>query len=143
MLRWLKKQMYQNGFMGVMGDIMREIQALQPKDTATIKWSMGVDGMEANVVTTKVTDNRLQDDVILEQEPSDPVITSEDVVVCEITGGNAQTGYNVNIFGNGPQNAYTGTGKLYATEIAYGSTLPSGTRIIGHKIAMTITGGTA
>lgn len=71
------------------------------------------------------------------------VSTSEDVVVCEITGGNAQLGYNVNIFGNGPQNAYTATGKLYATEIAYGSTLPTGTRIIGHKVAMTITGGTA
>jgi len=71
------------------------------------------------------------------------IATSEDVVVCEITGGNAQTGYNVNIFGNGPQNASTGTGKLYATEIAYGSTLPNSTRVIGHKVAMTITGGTA
>lgn len=64
MLRWLKKQIYQNGFMGVMGDVMREIQALQPKDTATIKWSMGVDGMEANVVSSKETGNRLQDDGI-------------------------------------------------------------------------------
>lgn len=71
------------------------------------------------------------------------IATSEDVVVCQITGGNAQLGYNVQIFGNGPQNAYTATGILYATEIAYGSTLPAGTRIIGHKVAMTITGGTA
>jgi len=64
-------------------------------------------------------------------------------VICEITGGNAQSGYMVKMYGNGPNQPPTEVGTLYITEIAFNSTLPVGSRILGHRLMIQETGGTA
>ena len=80
--------------------------------------------------------------IVLAPRP-EPVNSPDAAQLCAITGGTAQTGYTVNIFGNGYGSAATGTGKVYVTELAYNMTLPAGTRIIGHPSATVITGETA
>jgi len=65
-----------------------------------------------------------------------------DVILCQITCGNAQTGYTVAMYGNGPNQSSTGTGRLFVAEIAFNSTLPVGTRILGHRAMIQTTGGT-
>lgn len=67
----------------------------------------------------------------------------QDVVLCQVIGGTAQAGYTVTMFADGPDQPATGTGLLYITELAFGSTLPAGSRIIGHKVMIQATGGTA
>lgn len=69
--------------------------------------------------------------------------SESDVVLCQVSGGTAQTGYAVTMFADGPDQPSTGTGLLYITEIAFGSTLPAGSRILGHRVMIQTTGGTA
>jgi hypothetical protein len=64
-----------------------------------------------------------------------------DVVLCLVSGGSAETGFTVTLYGNGKDQASTGTGKLYAAELAINSAIPSGSWIIGHRAMLVETGG--
>lgn len=45
------------------------------------------------------------------------------------------------LFAEGKDNASTGSGILYVAELALNSTIPAGSWIIGHRIAIQTTGG--
>lgn len=64
-----------------------------------------------------------------------------DVVLCNVTGGNAETGFNVTLYANGKDQSSTGTGKLFAAELAINSTIPTGSWMIGHRAMLVETGG--
>lgn len=64
-----------------------------------------------------------------------------DVVLCNVTGGNAETGFNVTLYANGKEQSSTGTGKLFAAELAVNSMIPGGSWIIGHRAMLIETGG--
>lgn len=67
--------------------------------------------------------------------------SNADVVLCLVSSGNAETGFTVTLYGNGKDQASTGSGKLYAAELAINSTIPSGSWIIGHRAMLVETGG--
>ena len=66
---------------------------------------------------------------------------NSDVVLCYVTGGNAESGFNVTLYANGKEQTSTGSGKLYAAELAVNSTIPNGSWIIGHRAMLVETGG--
>ena len=67
--------------------------------------------------------------------------TEDKVFLCKVTGGSTGAGYNVQLFAEGKDNASTGSGILYVAELALNSTIPAGSWIIGHRIAIQTTGG--
>jgi len=67
--------------------------------------------------------------------------TEDKVFLCKVTGGSTGAGYNVQLFADGKDNASTGSGILYVAELALNSTIPAGSWIIGHRIAIQTTGG--
>lgn len=67
--------------------------------------------------------------------------TEDKVVLCKVTGGSTGAGYEVQIYADGKDNASTGSGILYVAELALNSTIPAGSWIIGHRIAIQTTGG--
>lgn len=64
-----------------------------------------------------------------------------ETVICRVDGGNAESGFNVTLYGNGKDQPKTGTGILFVPELALGSTIPAGSWILGHRSVMQITGG--
>lgn len=64
-----------------------------------------------------------------------------ETVICRVDGGNAESGFNVTLYGNGKDQPKTGTGVLFVPELALGSTIPAGSWILGHRSVMQITGG--
>ncbi len=64
-----------------------------------------------------------------------------ETVLCRVDGGNAESGFNVTLYGNGKDQPKTGTGILFVPELALGSTIPAGSWILGHRSVMQITGG--
>lgn len=64
-----------------------------------------------------------------------------DVVLCQVTGGNAETGFTVTLYANGKEKSSTGSGKLFASELAINSSIPTGGWIIGHRAMLVETGG--
>ena len=63
------------------------------------------------------------------------------VILCKITGGNAQSGFSVSLFPNGKDQPSTGNGVLFAVELAVNAKLPAGSWVLGHKHMIAITGG--
>lgn len=63
------------------------------------------------------------------------------VTLCRISGSAGGVGYNVDVYAKGKENGQTGSGVLFAPELALNSTLPTGTWLIGHKALLKITGG--
>lgn len=63
-----------------------------------------------------------------------------ETVLCKVTGQSG-VGYSVDFYANGRDNPSTGSGVLFATELALVGTLPEGSWILGHKTAVQITGG--
>ena len=63
------------------------------------------------------------------------------VILCKITGGNAQSGFSVSLFPNGKDQPSTGNGVLFAVELAVNAELPAGSWVLGHKHMIAITGG--
>ena len=47
------------------------------------------------------------------------------VILCKITGGNAQSGFSVSLFPNGKDQPSTGNGVLFAVELAVNAELPA------------------
>lgn len=68
--------------------------------------------------------------------------STPDAYPCIITGGTTQSGYNVTIYANGFDKDSTGTGILQVLDLALSDDVPVGTRIMGHKLSVSITGGT-
>ena len=69
-----------------------------------------------------------------------------DVRLCEITGNTSEqtagTGsYSVTILSLSDEGTELGKGTLFLTEIALGSRLPDGTRVLGHTVTLRATGG--
>lgn len=63
-----------------------------------------------------------------------------ETVLCKVTGQSG-IGYSVDFYANGRESPSTGSGVLFATELALVGTLPEGSWILGHKTAVQITGG--
>ena len=63
------------------------------------------------------------------------------VHLCRVTGGSTGAGYAVDVYADGRESECTGTGVLYVAELALNSTIPVGSWIIGHRIAIQTTGG--
>ena len=63
-----------------------------------------------------------------------------ETVLCKVTGQSG-IGYSVDFYANGRESPSTGSGILFATELALVGTLPEGSWILGHKTAVQITGG--
>lgn len=69
---------------------------------------------------------------------------SGDVRILRITGGNALEGYTVSVYQNYVQAALDqseGTARFFPTEIGLDGDLPYGTVVVGHKVQLSITGG--
>lgn len=71
MLNWLKKGAYRS-LTDVLQAIRREIVSLQPKDTSSVKWTKGVAGMEAHVISVESAESvgspNLLDDIVEEDD---------------------------------------------------------------------------
>lgn len=65
----------------------------------------------------------------------------ESAVLCKVAGGNAATGYSVTFYANGAESDPTGSGTLFFTELAMGAELPANSWVIGHPMAVQMTGG--
>ncbi len=63
------------------------------------------------------------------------------VVLAKITGGDALTGYTVELYGHGRFKPPTGEGVLFATEIAAGAQVPAGTFCLAHFSQFSVAGG--
>lgn len=67
-------------------------------------------------------------------------VADAETVLCKVTGQSG-IGYSVDFYANGRESPSTGSGVLFATELALVGTLPEGSWILGHKTAVQITGG--
>ena len=66
----------------------------------------------------------------------------ERVAMCKVTGGNAQSGFSVQVYPNGRSDgASSFSSVLFVPDLALDSDLPAGTWIIGHKALLPATGG--
>lgn len=64
-----------------------------------------------------------------------------DVVLARVSAFDPINGISIVLYENGKENESTGTGLLFATELAYDSQLTTDDWIIAHKSLVTITGG--
>ena len=66
----------------------------------------------------------------------------EKALMCKVTGGTATAGYQVTVYPNGRSDeGSTYSALLFLPDVALDADLPSGTWIIGHKCAISSTGG--
>ena len=66
----------------------------------------------------------------------------EKAYMCKVTGGNAQSGFSVQVYPNGRSDgASSFSSVLFVPDLALDSDLPAGTWIIGHKALLPATGG--
>lgn len=66
----------------------------------------------------------------------------ERVAMCRVTGGNAQSGFSVQVYPNGRSDGSSSfSSVLFVTDLALDSDLPVGTWVIGHKALLPATGG--
>jgi len=63
-------------------------------------------------------------------------------IIYKTTGGSTAAGYSVALYGNGRDQASTGTGTLEVCDMAWVSDLPVGTWGVAHALQITYTGGT-
>ena len=63
-------------------------------------------------------------------------------LMCKVNGGSATAGYNVTVYPNGRSDeGTTESALLFLPDVALDADIPSGTWIIGHRSAMSSTGG--
>lgn len=77
---------------------------------------------------------------LTEQAASGGGAEEPETVLCKVTGQSG-IGYSVDFYANGRESPSTGSGVLFATELALVGMLPEGSWILGHKTAVQITGG--
>ena len=65
----------------------------------------------------------------------------EKALMCKVTGGDSTNGYSVTVYPNGRSEGGTHSAKLFLPDVALDADIPAGTWIIGHKGAMSSTGG--
>lgn len=68
-------------------------------------------------------------------------LPSSEVVFAKVTAGNAESGYNVELYANGLNYSSTGSGILFLPEVALNGTIPAGSIVLAHYYAVTVTGG--
>ncbi|MBR0197171.1 MAG: hypothetical protein IJQ34_03465 [Kiritimatiellae bacterium] len=63
-------------------------------------------------------------------------------LMCKVTGGSATAGYRVTVYPNGRSDeGTTESALLFLPDVALNADIPTGTWIIGHRSAMSSTGG--
>ena len=67
--------------------------------------------------------------------------SSDKVMMCKVTGGDAQTGYSVDVYPNGRYESSTSTAVMFLPDVALDADIPRGWWIIGHKAMLVATGG--
>ena len=66
---------------------------------------------------------------------------SDKVMMCKVTGGDAQSGYTVDVYPNGRYESSGGSSVMFLPDVALDAALPKGAWIIGHKAMLHATGG--
>ena len=69
------------------------------------------------------------------------VASAKDCVIAKVNSGDSSSGYAVTLYGNGINEAATGSGTMFVTELAMSTTIPANSYVIAHPTTIVETGG--